>query len=354
MEKILLIQHHCYSHVKCSNFIYQQLVDDFEILQVTGISRAQSAFTQFRDALKQRVTTYHQPMTLQEIEATIPHDEAYENALFDPTISQQFSAKKVLCDLTCARTIPALNMPDIEVVYYLPCATTDYLLARLSRVKSFPLNPVILYQGDAALNGEQCLQPFNQHCGFLGYLGNTNIQQRIRATPQALEGLNVLLSFGTLISDSYYCLLKLFIDLSQQWNFSLTILLGNGASEFSYDTKAENITLISSVPSLGDILYQYDVLVSHAGINSILEAILAKLPVLCIPFFADQYYMAEKVVENKIGLQISPDEIFPETIINALTTLLAHYPLYLQHIDALRQSLTTINTKQVLLDHLNS
>lgn len=353
MEKLLLIKNHCYSHVKCSHFIYEQLVDDFDILHVTGISRAQAAYTQFCDALKQRVAPHHQSMTLQEIEATIPHEEDYENSLFDPTLSRQFSAQKVLCDLTCARTIPALNMPDIEVIYYLPCATTDFLLERLSRMTSFPANPTILYQGDAALNGEQCLDPFKQRCEFLGYLGNTNIQQRPRPIPTTLENLNVLLSFGTLISDSYYGLLNLFIELSQQWNFKLTLLLGSEASEFKVDAAADNMTVITSVPSLGDILHQYDVLISHAGINSVLEAVLAKVPMLCIPFFADQYYMAAKVDEKKIGVEISPNEIFSETIINALMTLLANYPLYLHEMDALSQSLKNINAKQILLRHLS-
>jgi len=63
--------------------------------------------------------------------------------------------------------------------------------------------------------------------------------------------------------------------------------------------------------------------ITGAGINSIMEAIEATVPLLCVPVFGDQFYNAALVDYRKIGLTITAQDIAkPGPIIAVLTALL--------------------------------
>ena len=63
--------------------------------------------------------------------------------------------------------------------------------------------------------------------------------------------------------------------------------------------------------------------VSHAGSGTVLGAIAARLPQVCIPIGADQHINAAQVDAAGAGIAISPDERTPERIRAAIDRVLA-------------------------------
>lgn len=48
--------------------------------------------------------------------------------------------------------------------------------------------------------------------------------------------------------------------------------------------------------------------VSHCGMNSILEALYSRTPILALPFFGDQHYNAARLVDAGVALRINKQQ----------------------------------------------
>ena len=62
-------------------------------------------------------------------------------------------------------------------------------------------------------------------------------------------------------------------------------------------------------------------IVSHGGINSVVEATLAALPVVGIPLMVDQFSNIDKVVAYGLGIALEFNEVTPQTLSSAITTV---------------------------------
>jgi glucuronosyltransferase len=62
--------------------------------------------------------------------------------------------------------------------------------------------------------------------------------------------------------------------------------------------------------------------ISQCGLQSFQEAVYHGVPILGIPFFADQKYNAKKIVTEELGLQLPPRELTKETLLTAINAVL--------------------------------
>lgn len=74
--------------------------------------------------------------------------------------------------------------------------------------------------------------------------------------------------------------------------------------------------------SQDDAIARADFVITHGGVNTVLDAVAAQVPMLCIPLAFDQPGMAARVKRNKLG-QVVSKRATTRTLEDALRTLLA-------------------------------
>jgi UDP:flavonoid glycosyltransferase YjiC (YdhE family) len=74
-----------------------------------------------------------------------------------------------------------------------------------------------------------------------------------------------------------------------------------------------NVLVVRSVPQLA-LLRRASLLITHGGLGSIKEAILARVPMIVIPFTYDQPANAARVTYHQLGTRLSPDACSPQAI----------------------------------------
>ncbi len=62
-------------------------------------------------------------------------------------------------------------------------------------------------------------------------------------------------------------------------------------------------------------------IVYHGGLNGVLEAMWAALPIVGIPLFADQFYNIDRIVEKGIGLSLGINQLTSEIVSDAIKTV---------------------------------
>lgn len=63
-------------------------------------------------------------------------------------------------------------------------------------------------------------------------------------------------------------------------------------------------------------------LISHAGINSLYEALYYSKPVLAFPLFGDQFDLGRRLTDKKMGLSLDVHTSTTEEIVGAINELL--------------------------------
>lgn len=86
------------------------------------------------------------------------------------------------------------------------------------------------------------------------------------------------------------------------------LLLSAGAAAPSFGMLPSNVTVRRFVPQLG-VLAHTDVFVTHAGANSLHEALLLGVPLVCVPHFGDQPQNATRVAAQGAGVVVPPSEL---------------------------------------------
>jgi len=64
--------------------------------------------------------------------------------------------------------------------------------------------------------------------------------------------------------------------------------------------------------------------ITQCGLQSFQEAVYHGVPMLGIPFFADQKYNAKKIITEEIGLQLPFKEITKQTLLTSINAVLSN------------------------------
>ncbi|XP_069686119.1 UDP-glucosyltransferase 2-like [Periplaneta americana] len=151
----------------------------------------------------------------------------------------------------------------------------------------------------------------------------TDLQTFLDGAPEGVIyfSLGTNLRNGTLTGDTRQMFLDVFKELPQfrvLWKWETDQLPG----------QPSNVKVAKWLPQQ-DLLHHPNikVFIYHGGLQSTLEAIRAKVPLICIPFFGDQHLNVRKIAEEGAGVALDLDKLTKPTI-KAVLTEVIYNPTY--------------------------
>ncbi|MDQ6606861.1 MAG: hypothetical protein M3Z06_09995 [Actinomycetota bacterium] len=130
-----------------------------------------------------------------------------------------------------------------------------------------------------------------------------------RLEEPALAGLGgrplVLMALGTLMTDRAELLRAALEGLAEE-PVELLLATGERFSPAGLENVPANARVLARVEQTA-VLRRASVFITHAGINSVLEALLAGVPMLCAPGAGDQLAGADRVVELGAGRMLGAE-----------------------------------------------
>ncbi|MDA0635763.1 glycosyltransferase [Nonomuraea sp. MCN248] len=84
-----------------------------------------------------------------------------------------------------------------------------------------------------------------------------------------------------------------------------------------------NVEVHTFLPRLGDVLAHADLLVSHGGMGTTLEALRHEVPSIALPQMAEQEANSDRIAELGLGVKLAPAEVTPDRLREAARAVMA-------------------------------
>jgi MGT family glycosyltransferase len=161
--------------------------------------------------------------------------------------------------------------------------------------------------------------------------GHVPRRQPVRPVPYAPPGDQLLpavaagdrplvyATFGTELPD--HAALRTVVEAIAPLEIRILATVRPRGDPEAFGPQPENVTIARYVPQTA-VLPHASVVISHGGSGTVLAAISAGLPQLCLPQFADQPLNATAVADTGAGLALQVSPLDPRTIRESVTKLL--------------------------------
>ncbi|ADV83814.1 nucleotide disphospho-sugar-binding domain-containing protein [Terriglobus saanensis] len=108
--------------------------------------------------------------------------------------------------------------------------------------------------------------------------------------------------------------------------YQFVIAIGGVLDPAQFDPLPSNVILVRRAPQL-ELLKRAHLCITHAGLNTVLEALSQGVPLVAIPVTNDQPGVAARLVAKKVGLATSLEELTQPRLSELVTEVLEN-PLY--------------------------
>ena len=131
----------------------------------------------------------------------------------------------------------------------------------------------------------------------------------------------IYISLGTVIKGAT-AFFKNCIEAFRDEQVEVIISTGQGFRMDRLKNIPKNIHVYKSVPQL-EVLKQADIFVTHGGMNSVSEALVQGVPMVVIPFMADQPVNAKRIEKLGLGKKIEYSLVNRESLKNTVLSVLS-------------------------------
>ena len=131
----------------------------------------------------------------------------------------------------------------------------------------------------------------------------------------------IYISLGTIFNNSiefYENCFKAFDNM----DVKIIMSIGKNIDVNTFKSIPSNFVVRNYVSQL-EILKQADVFITHGGMNSTNEGLYYDVPLILVPQFADQPFVAKRVAELGAGIIIEKDKVTPEILKQSVVKILS-------------------------------
>lgn len=130
----------------------------------------------------------------------------------------------------------------------------------------------------------------------------------------------IYISLGS-INTNFVDFYKTCISAFRDTNYYVCMSIGNKCEVSRLGEIPSNILVKSFLPQL-EILMRTDVFITHAGFNSVNEALYFGVPMLALPQVNDQQMVAKRLASIQLGMTENINELTPEILRSKTETLI--------------------------------
>ena len=181
--------------------------------------------------------------------------------------------------------------------------------------------------------------------------GHGGIASDERLPPQFLdlpERPLVYLTLGTVFNDPE--LARTVLDAIQDLPISIAVTTGPGIDPALLGRRPANVAAAPFVAQ-ALLLPLASAVVSHTGSGTMLGALAAGLPQVCLPRGADQFANAERLHAVGAGIRLLPDDVTPDRLRAAVSSVLDD-PAYADAATAMKAEIAAMPSAADVLDDL--
>jgi UDP:flavonoid glycosyltransferase YjiC (YdhE family) len=201
-----------------------------------------------------------------------------------------------------------------------------------------------------AWDGDSAPRPPNAR--FLRHVSTVPPGARL---PEWVERLpdrpTVLASLGTVFNTTPGVLEAIVSALADE-PVNVIVAIGRDQDPSRFGPQPEHVRLEAYVPQ-PLLLGHCDAFITHAGFNSVKEALAAGVPLVAVPISADQPYSAERCADLGVARVLGADERVPDAIRDAVRDVLAD-PSYRANSLAFREEMMALPGQEEMVELLES
>jgi MGT family glycosyltransferase len=162
----------------------------------------------------------------------------------------------------------------------------------------------------------------------------------------------VYISLGTINNFMYDFFLKCIEAFKDSEEYQIIMSIGKSIDIKKLGDIPKNISIFTYVPQT-QLLPDVDVFITHGGLSSTQEGLMAGVPLIVIPFVNDQFDNAKRVEELGAGISLDHDKITVDTLKNAVNNIIANIEHYKKGVDKIVESFKqSINNRKNIYEKI--
>src|SRR5262245_28525174 len=158
----------------------------------------------------------------------------------------------------------------------------------------------------------------------------------------------VYASMGTILNGQADVFRTIIAGVAKSKNLQLVLSIGDQVDRKQIGPVSNNAIVVKRAPQL-ELLKRATVCITHAGLNTVLEALAQGVPQVAIPVTYDQPGVAARIAHQKTGVVTSLDKLTADHLAFLLNKVLTD-PIYRENACKLQKAITQANGLSVAAD----
>ena len=139
---------------------------------------------------------------------------------------------------------------------------------------------------------------------------------------KSFEGHKILISTSSVGRNDINLLERLIEPFAGRSDYIVAMSIGRQVDKSELRDIPSNVLLGNFIPQ-AELVHYADLLISHGGVNSIMEGLVTDTPILCLPTITERRGNANRLVELGLGRIVDPYTFTSSEILSAVEVMLS-------------------------------